>query len=137
MATRTVIDAPGRLIFGLMVFTMAFSLVGGEIQGGSGGTQSVKPVTIIIGGTVATSLLTLISHAGEVGEHFATGLATIAFTTSALVYGKPVWDKLNQEFGSKPTGSTPLTESSTQTAATMATAQAVPLVAQTALTAGA
>jgi hypothetical protein len=139
--SRTTLDAPGRLILGLMVFTMVFSLVGTELDGGkkSGTSPTLSPAKIIFGGTVATSLLTLMSHAGEAGEKFATGLATITFTTSALVYGKPVWDKLNGAFGSKPTGSTTASLSSIptgpggQSATTMATEQTIPLAATTAI----
>lgn len=134
MATsRTTTDAPGRLILGLMVFTMVFSLVGGELEKAQSKSQTLSPAKIIFGGTVATSALTLLSHAGEAGEHFATGLATIAFTTAALVYGKPVWDALNKQFGSTPTGSTPT--STAITPSSIATSQAVPLVASTAATA--
>lgn len=137
-SARITNDAPGRIILGLMVFTMVFALVGTEIDGGkkSGTSPTLSPGKIIFGGTVATSLLTLMSHAGEAGEKFATGLATIAFTTSALVYGKPVWDKLNGAFGSEPTGSTSTsspTAPSGESATTMATEQTIPLAATTAL----
>ena len=64
---RIGLNAPGRIILGLMVFTMAFSLVGGEIQKNGGGKQTVSPFMILFGGTVATSALTLLSHAGEPG----------------------------------------------------------------------
>jgi hypothetical protein len=101
--SRTTITAPGRLVFGLMTFTVIFSLVGGEIEGAGGKKQTVSPFMIIFGGTVATSLLVLLSHAGEAGENFATGLAAVTFITSALVYGAPVWDAANKAFGSKPT----------------------------------
>lgn len=76
----------------------------------------MSPFTIIFGGTVATSLLVLLSHAGEPGEQFATGLAVVAFTSSALVYGKPVWDAANTAFGSTPT--TPLTQTTPSTPTT-------------------
>jgi hypothetical protein len=111
--SNTTITAPGRLILGLMTFTIVFSLVGDEISTGQGNKPKVNPFIIIFGGTIATSLLTLISHAGDAGEEFATGLALIAFLTSSLTFGKPVWDKLNDAFGSSPTvaisGTTPTT----------------------------
>ena len=143
MATsRTVNDAPGRIILGLMVFTMVFAMAGAELEANSSSDPGavkpgVSPAKIIFGGTVATSALTLISHAGEAGERFAVGLATIALTTSALVYGKPVWDALNKQFGTKATGSTGATASTTpttsSTAATMATEQTIPLAVTTAV----
>lgn len=113
--SRTTITAPGRIIFGLMTFTVVFSLVGEEISTGQGNKPTVNPFLIIFGGTVATSLLTLISHAGEGGEDFATGLALIAFLSSSLVYGKPVWDALNKSFGSTPTKPIASTTPSTPT----------------------
>jgi hypothetical protein len=114
--SRTTITAPGRLIFGLMTFTVIFSLVGEEISQGQGKKETVNPFIIIFGGTVATSLLTLLSHAGEGGERFATGLALIAFLSSSLVYGKPVWDAANKAFGTTPT--TPIAASTPTTPTT-------------------
>lgn len=128
---RIGLNAPGRIILGLMVFTMAFSLVGGEITKNQGNKPPVSPFLILFGGTVATSALTLLSHAGEPGEHFAVGLATIAFSTSALVYGKPVWDALNKTFGSKPTAS--VSTSTPTSPTTIATSQAIPLAVTTAV----
>jgi hypothetical protein len=125
MTSRTTFTEPGRLIFGLMVFTVSFSLVGGEIEKGGGAKPTVNPATIIFGGTVATSLLTLISHGGEVGERVGVGLALIAFTTSALVYGKPVWDAMNKAFGSTPTKPIGITTGTTAATPTIATSTAI------------
>lgn len=128
--SRTINTAPARMILGLMVFTMAFSLIGGEIEKGAGGNKkaTVSPFAIIFGGTVATSLLTLLAHAGEPGEKLAVGLAAVAFTGSALVYGKPVWDRLNAQFGTSPTtpiaASTPTAPTTSPTATTAALAPA-------------
>lgn len=99
--SQTTDTAAGRLIFGLMFFTVLFALVSDEIgaAGGTNPTPKVPAIKIIIGGTVATSLLTLLSHAGDAGEKFATGLALIAFASGTLVYGKPVWDAANKAFG--------------------------------------
>jgi hypothetical protein len=153
--SRTVLTAPGRLILGLMTFTIAFSVIGDEIENGgptpgapsqpgqtgygaaltsvnqSTGTATKRagPFVIIFGGTVATSLLTLLSHAGDAGEEFATGLALIAFLSSALVYGGPVWDRLNAEFGSKPTKPVAATTPSTPTTTPFDTATALAQVA--------
>jgi hypothetical protein len=127
--TRTTVTAPGRLILGLMVFTITFSLIGTEIEKAQNKPASVNPFTIIFGGTVATSLLTLISHAGEAGERFSVGLATVAFITSALVYGKPVWDAANGAFGSKPTTPLATTTPSTPSTSTVQTATALTAIA--------
>lgn len=112
-----------------MVFTITFSLIGGEIEKSQSQKQTVNPFTIIFGGTVAASLLTLISHAGEAGERFSVGLATVAFITSALVYGKPVWDAANNAFGTKPTKPIAATTPSTPTTGTIQTATALTAIA--------
>lgn len=117
MASSRITDtAPGRLIFGLMISTVTFTVIGGEIEKGNGTKPTVNPLLAIFGGTMATSLLILLSHAGEAGERFGTGLAVIAFATSALVYGAPVWDAANKAFGSKPT--TPLSTTTPTTSTT-------------------
>lgn len=149
MASRVTLTQPGRIIFGLMTATMIFALIGGEVEAGSAvvpgpgqvgfgaatgkvnqatgtavGSRTVSPFKIIFGGTVATSLLILISHAGEAGEEFGVGLATVAFVTAALVYGAPVWAAANAQFGSKPTAGTPASSPTAPTATTAATAAA-------------
>jgi hypothetical protein len=125
--SRVTLTAPGRLIFGLMIFTVAFSVVGGEIEQANGKKPTLNPLLIIFGGTMATSLLTLISHAGQAGETFATGVALVTFTTASLVYGRPVWDAANKAFGSKPTApvaaATPTTPTTTPTQTAAALAQ--------------
>ncbi len=146
--SRTTLTAPGRLVFGLMTFTVVFALIGREIATGQAPNQpgqtgfgaavvpvnqygvagTVSPFMIIFGGTVATSLLVLLTHAGEAGENFATGLALIAFVSSTLVFGKPVWDAANKAFGSTPT--TPLRQTSpttSPTATAAALAQTLPV----------
>lgn len=127
--SRTINTAPARMILGLMVFTMVIALVGGELEKNQGSKKTIAPFDIIFGGTVATSLLTLLAHAGEPGEKLAVGLAAVAFTGSALVYGKPVWDRLNQQFGTSPTppigGTSPTAPTTTPTATTAAIAPAV------------
>jgi hypothetical protein len=114
--SRTTITAPGRLIFGLMTFTVVFSLVGEEISTGQGNEPKVSPFLIIFGGTVATSLLVLLSHAGEGGEELATGLALVTFISAATaIYTKPVWDAANKAFGSTPTKATAKSTPTTRT----------------------
>lgn len=144
--SRTVLTAPGRLVFGLMTFTVVFALVGSEIANAQGKPSqpgqpgygvslvpvnaagvagSVSPFMVIFGGTIATSALVLLTHAGEAGEQFAVGLALIAFVSSALIWGSPVFGAANKAFGSKPTtpiaGTTPTT-SPTATASALSAA---------------
>ena len=114
-------------MFGLMAFTVAFSLVGNEVRtlekiGPAAGVAAiaVPPVgaaivgagiittggRIIIGGFAATSFLVLLAEAGDTGRKTAVGIATIAALSSMLIFGAPVWQLMSKIFGSKPT--TPL-----------------------------
>ena len=110
-SARTRSQADSRLIVGLMGFTVLFSTIGAEIRvaktpaTGIGGVAT-GPAKILLGGVVATALLTLLSHAGDPGREFAIGLALVSMATATLVYGAPVWDSANNLFGSQPTGST-------------------------------
>lgn len=143
--SRTINTAPARMIGGLMIFTMAFSIIGQEIKStpnkpGETGFGVVKPgvqvnalgqvdgrgpFLVIVGGTIAWSLLALLSHAGEAGEKLGVGLAAVAFTTAVLVNGKPVWDRANQAFGSTPTTPLQATTPSTRTVGAAATTEAL------------
>jgi hypothetical protein len=106
-----------------MAFATAFSLAGNElkmIEGAKSLSSAVGgPITeggrIIIGGTFATAILLMISHAGDAGRTFAVGVAAIAALSSTLVYGAPVWNALNTLFKSTPTK--PLTGGTTPTTA--------------------
>lgn len=98
--TKTSSDPDARMIAALMFFTVAFSLVGNEIKGKKNTTGLItEPAKIVLGGTAATAALVLISHAGDAGRQFAVGLALISFSTSALVYGGPVWRSLSSLTG--------------------------------------
>lgn len=97
-----------------MAFATAFSLVGNEIRRVEGQASPIglvtEPVRIVAGGTIATVVLVLVSHAGEPGRQFGVGLATVAFLSSVLVYGGPVWSSLGNVLGTTkpttPTGAT-------------------------------
>jgi hypothetical protein len=100
-----------RTIVGLMAFAVVFSLIGNELKH-NGQTSNPNPAssnglseggTIVLGGTVATVLLILLSHAGSAGSQFAVGLAGVTLATSALVYGGPVWSSLGKLTGSTST----------------------------------
>ncbi len=108
-------------MFGLMAFTVAFSLVGNEVRtlekiGPTPGAAPTAPANvvgvvttggrIIIGGFAATSFLVLLAEAGDTGRKTAVGIAAIAALSSMLVFGGPVWQLMSNLFGSKPT--TPL-----------------------------
>jgi hypothetical protein len=105
-----------RIIVGTMAFGVVFALVSSELgrarAGKTGpaptGKQPATPVTILVGGGVATILLLVISHAGDPGSELAEGLALVTALTIVLVNGKPVWDFANNLFGSTPTTPTGL-----------------------------
>ena len=98
--TKTSSDPDARMIAALMFFTVGFSLVGNEIKGNKTPAGIVtEPAKIVFGGTAATAALVLLSHAGDSGRQFAIGLAVVTFTTSALVYGGPVWRSISSITG--------------------------------------
>lgn len=133
--TRTKATQGSGIVVGLMGFTVLFAVMGEEIAahktGKSGANQASTVIAgapkILAGGVVATSLLVLVTHAGDGGRQLAIGLALVAFLTTSLVYGGPVWDAMSNAFGSKPTGSTGSTTPTTpgtntaSSAATVAT----------------
>jgi hypothetical protein len=108
-----------------MFFASAFALIGHEIKvKGNAATAVPGEVStggkIILGGIFATAFLTLLSHAGDGGREFATGLALVTCATSLLVYGGPVWETAGSIFG-KSTPTTPTTATAAPTAATTPT----------------
>jgi len=126
----------GSTIVGLMAWSAMFALVGNEIntvQAGKGVSGAAKDVTtpiteggkIIIGGTVGTAFLLMLSHAGTGGQELATGLALITAVSSMIIWGKPVFGLLSNTFSSKPT--TPISTSlnTVPTVGTSATSGAI------------
>lgn len=102
MATTTTKTSPtqgGRTVVGLMVVAVLFSLVGKTAQGGGAAKVALTDGQIIMGGGVATAILTLISHGGELGREIAVGMALVVLTSSALVYGGPVWKAISSLTG--------------------------------------
>lgn len=88
--------SPQRAIVGTMAFGVLFALVGSELTIQKGGQSTVRPITIMIGGGVATTILLVISHAGEEGAELAEGLAVVTMVTTVLVAGSPVWQWLSK-----------------------------------------
>jgi formate hydrogenlyase subunit 3/multisubunit Na+/H+ antiporter MnhD subunit len=128
--TTTTPAAGGKTIFSLMFFAIGFSLLGNEIKVakeakplvGDGPANPLATGTgavvhgitvsgrIILGGFFATTLLIMLSHAGNPGREWAVGLASVTTVASVFVYGGPVWTEANKLFGSTPT--TPLASTS-------------------------
>ncbi|MGB6500097.1 MAG: hypothetical protein WBG19_01655 [Thermoplasmata archaeon] len=97
-ATRTIVP--------LMAFTVIVTLVGHTLEPTkvSKLDPHVGDAQILLGGTIATVLLTLLAQAGEVGERFGKGLAVVALLGSVGVYGTSVLGGLNRITGqTKPT----------------------------------
>jgi len=101
----------GTTIAGLMAWSVMFALFGNEVntlESKSSTTNKVTgPITeggkIIIGGTIGTAILLMISHAGPGGQQLASGLALVTAVSYMLVWGKPVFGLLDKAFGSTPT----------------------------------
>jgi hypothetical protein len=125
------VSPDSRLIFGLMMWSVGFSLVGHEIDVKAGPTLVPNATTaatsgggalnalaqneftgttggakIVIGGFAATALLSLMAHAGDAGRTFAVGLAVISAVASTLVFGKPFWNLLDRIVGKAGPGGT-------------------------------
>lgn len=101
-----------RRIVGLMAFAVVFSVIGAEIKktaapAPTGPAPLISgPAKIILGGTVAAALLSLLAESTEAAQDWAVGLAGVATVTAVLINGAPVWSALNRIFGSAASGST-------------------------------
>lgn len=102
-------DTGARTIVPLMVFAVAITLIGHTLEPGKSKLDpKVGDAQILLGGTIATVLLTLIAQGGDVGVKFGKGLALVALVSSVALYGTPVVTGLNRVTGqTKP--STPTT----------------------------
>lgn len=136
MANTTTTTSPtnsARTVVGLMGFAVLFSLIGNEIQIANGTKQAKlssgldKGATIIIGGLIASALLTALTGAGEAGRRFAVGLSVVTATTATLVFGGPVWSALNAVVNGGNTGTTKPTGNTAATTPTQGTATAAAL----------
>jgi hypothetical protein len=99
---------PSRTIVPLMVFATVIALVGHsqEVATQEVATQktpklnpAVGDAQILLGGTIAAVILTLIAEAGNVGAKFGKGLALLALLSSIALYGGGVATGLNKITG--------------------------------------
>lgn len=101
MPSAATFSDPSRKIVTFMAFTVVFSLVGSTVRRRRSTASSVlgtgNDVKIILGGTAATVLLTLLSDLGDAGAAWAVGLAEISLLTSVLVNGAPVFSELSKQ----------------------------------------
>jgi len=109
--------ADSRLILAFMFFAGIEAIIAQEKKAAAKGQIYVAtPARIILGGTVATVMLTLLAHAGEGGKKFAIGLAGVTFASSTLINGSAVFGSVNTLLGYKPTkASTPSSPSTPTT----------------------
>jgi hypothetical protein len=127
-STGTSVSIPNanRKVVGLMAFAVIFSVIGQELKAKQGGAKPGSttglsgPAKTILGGTIATALLSFLAEAGSTGEQLGVGLAAVTAVTAMLVTGAPVWDGIRNIFGASPT--TPLTAPSGSTTGTGASA---------------
>ena len=113
MLTQT--QAPARTIVTLMFFASGVALIENEVNPAKG--AKVGGTKIILGFTIGTVFLTLLSTAGTTGADFATGLAGVTLASSLLIYGSQLAGTINKLTGTKGTPSTP-TGSTTPTTTT-------------------
>lgn len=109
------IKGTSRTITALMLFTTGIALAGNEVKEAAG-TAKVTYTEIFIGGAVATTTLVLLSHAGDAGEQFATGLAVISFLSVLLIQGTPLLTGITVLTGNQKTP-TPVVPTQAATAA--------------------
>lgn len=102
---------PRKQILAFMAFAVAFTLVGKSASASSTSPAATAKLTdpqIMLGGAIATVLLTLISEAGDTGAQLARGLAAITLIGSVLLNGKPVFAAISKVTSSttSPTNAT-------------------------------
>lgn len=104
--------SPTRTVVGLMGAAVVFSLVGAEIKiqkttsGNDAKATYTKPITIILGGSIATLILTLMAESGQGGAKLATGIAGLTATSAILIEGAPVWQLITSITSGKNSGIT-------------------------------
>ena len=95
------VDATGaRTIVPLMAFAVTISLIGHTLEPAkSKAHPQVGDAQILLGGTIATVILTLIAQGGEVGSKFAKGLAVLTLLGTLGLYGSSVLTGIDKVTG--------------------------------------
>lgn len=97
-------NTAARTIVPLMAFAVAISLIGHTLEPSrSKAHPQVGDAQILLGGTIATVILTLIAQGGDVGAKFGKGLAVVALISSIGIYGTSVVGGLNRVTGQTKT----------------------------------
>lgn len=97
---------PTRTIVPVMFFATGIALVGHISQQAAGTVKVTKnsppqlrDSQIILGGTIATVILTGIAQAGDIGASFAKGLSVITLVAVIAVYGTDIVGIINKVTG--------------------------------------
>jgi hypothetical protein len=89
-----------RTIVPLMVFATGIALIGHTLNPTkSKADPQVGDAQILLGGTIATVILTLLATAGDVGEKFSKGLALVALLSSVGLYGSALLGGIDKVTG--------------------------------------
>jgi hypothetical protein len=138
--TSIPIPAASRKVVGLMAGAVIFTVLSEEIKmhqkGATTGPPTAghlsSPAKTILGGTIATALLSFMTEAGPTGQQLGVGLAAVTAVTAVLVNGGPVFTVLRNLFGAQvTTGSTSSTGTTNATVGQAATGPTAPTTAAT------
>ena len=89
-----------RTIVPLVAFATGIALVGHTLEPAkSKASPHVGDAQILLGGTAAAVILTLVSTAGTPGDKFAKGIAVILLLSSIALYATPVTTALSKVTG--------------------------------------
>lgn len=111
---------PTQTVVLLMGTTVILAIVGeASTPKTSKITQALDPARIIIGGGVATVILSMLAKTGDAGRSFAMGLALLSLVTVGMTYGIPLSHTLSGVL--TPPGAQPSVPTTTTTTTTKGT----------------
>ena len=84
-----------RAIVGFMGAAVVFAIIGDVVKQKTQSVPSGSYVKIVLGGTLGTGLLVLLSEAGSGPASFAKGLAAITLVASVVINGLPVFNGID------------------------------------------
>lgn len=85
-----------RAIVGFLGAAVVFALIGDVVKSKTTSVPSGSYVKIILGGTLGTGLLVLVSESGAGAAEFAKGLAMLTLVASVVLNGLPVFTGINK-----------------------------------------
>lgn len=84
-----------RRIAAFMFFAVVFALIGHQVRAKTV-ANPVGDVRIILGGTIGTVLLALLSELGDQASAFAVGLSEVTLLSSVLINGAEVFPAISK-----------------------------------------